>query len=167
MEKLISEFSLGLFVWQSLIFIGLLFLLRKYAWGPILNAVNERETSIKDALASAEAARSEMENLQSDNQRILKEARAEKEALLKEARTTRAELINSAKEEAQAEAEKILSQAQEAIQNEKREALTELKEQVGSLAMGIAEKVLQKELDNKDKQVQLIDQLLQDADLKK
>jgi F-type H+-transporting ATPase subunit b len=167
MEKLISEFSLGLFVWQSLIFIGLLFLLRKYAWGPILNAVNERETSIKDALASAEAARSEMENLQSDNQRILKEARAEKEALLKEARTTRAELINSAKEEAQAEAEKILSQAQEAIQNEKRAALTELKEQVGSLAMGIAEKVLQKELDNKDKQVQLIDQLLQDADLKK
>lgn len=167
MEKLISEFSLGLFVWQSLIFIGLLFLLRKYAWGPILNAVNERETSIKDALASAEAARSEMENLQSDNQRILKEARAEKEALLKEARTTRAELINSAKEEAQAEAEKILSQAQEAIQNEKREALTELKEQVGSLAMGIAEKVLQKELENKDKQVQLIDQLLQDADLKK
>ncbi|MEK9851347.1 MAG: F0F1 ATP synthase subunit B [Flavobacteriaceae bacterium] len=167
MEKLISEFSLGLFVWQSLIFIGLLFLLRKYAWGPILNAVNERETSIKDALASAEAARSEMENLQSDNQRILKEARAEIEALLKEARTTRAELINSAKEEAQAEAEKILSQAQEAIQNEKRAALTELKEQVGSLAMGIAEKVLQKELDNKDKQVQLIDQLLQDADLKK
>lgn len=167
MEKLISEFSLGLFVWQSLIFIGLLFLLRKYAWGPILNAVNERETSIKDSLASAEAARSEMENLQSDNQRILKEARAEKEALLKEARTTRAELINSAKEEAQAEAEKILSQAQEAIQNEKRAALTELKEQVGSLAMGIAEKVLQKELENKDKQVQLIDQLLQDADLKK
>ena len=167
MEKLISEFSLGLFVWQSLIFIGLLFLLRKYAWGPILNAVNERETSIKEAFASAEAARSEMENLQSDNQRILKEARAEKEALLKEARTTRAELINSAKEEAQAEAEKILSQAQEAIQNEKRAALTELKEQVGSLAMGIAEKVLQKELENKDKQVQLIDQLLQDADLKK
>ena len=167
MEKLISEFSLGLFVWQSVIFIGLLFLLKKYAWGPILNSVNERETSIKDALASAEAARAEMENLQSDNQRILKEARAEKEALLKEARTTRAELINTAKEEAQAEAEKILSQAQEAIQNEKRAALNELKEQVGSIAMGIAEKVLQKELDNKDKQVQLINQLLQDADLKK
>jgi F-type H+-transporting ATPase subunit b len=86
MEKLISEFSIGLFFWQSMIFIGLLFLLRKYAWGPILSAVNERETSIKDALASAEAARTEMESLQSDNQRILKEARAEKEALLKEAR---------------------------------------------------------------------------------
>lgn len=166
MEKLISEFSIGLFFWQSMIFIGLLFLLRKYAWGPILSAVNERETSIKDALASAEAARTEMESLQSDNQRILKEARAEKEALLKEARRTRAELINTAKEEAQAEADKILTQAQEAIQNEKRAAINELREQVGSIAMDIAEKVLQKELENKDKQVQLIDQLIQDSDLK-
>lgn len=166
MEKLISEFSIGLFFWQSMIFIGLFFLLRKYAWGPILSAVNERETSIKDALASAEAARTEMESLQSDNQRILKEARAEKEALLKEARSTRAELINTAKEEAQAESDKILRQAQEAIQNEKRAAINELREQVGSIAMDIAEKVLQKELENKDKQVQLIDQLIQDSDLK-
>lgn len=166
MEKLISEFSIGLFFWQSMIFIGLLFLLRKYAWGPILSAVNERESSIKDALASAEAARTEMESLQSDNQRILKEARAEKEALLKEARSTRAELINTAKEEAQAEADKILTQAQIAIQNEKRAAINELREQVGSIAMDIAEKVLQKELENKDKQVQLIDQLIQDSDLK-
>ena len=166
MEKLISEFSFGLFFWQSMIFIGLLFLLRKYAWGPILSAVNERETSIKDALASAEAARTEMESLQSDNQRILKEARAEKEAMLKEARSTRAELINTAKEDAQAEADKILTQAQEAIQNEKRAAIIELREQVGSIAMDIAEKVLQKELENKDKQVQLIDQLIQDSDLK-
>lgn len=166
MEKLISEFSLGLFFWQSMIFIGLLFLLRKYAWGPILSAVNERETSIKDALASAEVARTEMKSLQSDNQRILKEARAEKEAMLKEARSTRAELINTAKEDAQAEADKILTQAQEAIQNEKRAAINELREQVGSIAMDIAEKVLQKELENKDKQVQLIDQLIQDSDLK-
>jgi F-type H+-transporting ATPase subunit b len=166
MEKLISEFSIGLFFWQSMIFIGLLFLLRKYAWGPILSAVNERESSIKEALASAEAARTEMESLQSDNQRILKEARAEKEALLKEANSTRADLINTAKEEAQAEADKILTQAQEAIQNEKRAAINELREQVGSIAMDIAEKVLQKELENKDKQVQLIDQLIQDSDLK-
>ncbi|MDA0984407.1 MAG: F0F1 ATP synthase subunit B [Bacteroidetes bacterium] len=166
MEKLISEFSIGLFFWQTVIFIGLLFILRKYAWGPILTAVNDRETSIKDALASAEAARKEMENLQSDNQRILKEARAEKEALLKEAQSTRAKLISAAKEEAQAEAQKILSQAQEAIQNEKRAAISELREQVGSIAMDIAEKVLKKELENNDKQVQLINQLLQDSDLK-
>lgn len=166
MEKLIGEFSLGLFFWQSLIFIGLLFMLRKFAWKPILGAVNDRETSIKDALASAEAARDEMKNLQSDNQRILKEARAEKEALLKEARTTRSELINGAKEEAQEEAQKILSQAQDAIQSEKRAAVKELREQVGSIAMEIAEKVLQKELENKDRQLELVDQLLQDTKLK-
>lgn len=166
MEKLISEFSLGLFFWQSLIFIGLLFMLRKFAWKPILDAVNDRENSIKDALASAEAARDEMKNLQSDNQRILKEARAEKESLLKEARTTRSELINNAKEEAQEEAQKILSQAQDAIQSEKRAAVKELKEQVGSIAMEIAEKVLQKELENKDRQLELVDQFLQDTKLK-
>lgn len=166
MEKLISEFSLGLFFWQSLIFIGLLFMLRKFAWKPILDAVNDRENSIKDALASAEAARDEMKNLQSDNQRILKEARAEKESLLKEARATRSELINNAKEEAQEEAQKILSQAQDAIQSEKRAAVKELKEQVGSIAMEIAEKVLQKELENKDRQLELVDQLLQDTKLK-
>jgi F-type H+-transporting ATPase subunit b len=166
MEKLISEFSIGLFFWQSMIFIGLIFLLRKYAWGPILSAVNERETSIKDALDSAEAARKEMETLQTDNQRILKEARAEKEVMLKEAHNTRADLINTAKEEAKAEAEKILIQAQEAIQNEKRVAISELKEQVASIATNIAEKVLQKELQSNDKQEQLISQLLKDSDLK-
>jgi len=166
MEKLISEFSVGLFFWQSLIFIGLIFLLRKYAWGPILSAINERETSIKDALASAEAARKEMETLQSDNQRILKEARTEKEAMLKEARNTRSDLINTAKEEAKAEAEKILTQAQEAIQNEKRAAVNELKDQVGSIAMDIAEKVLKKELESNDKQELLISQLLNESDLK-
>ena len=166
MEKLISEFSVGLFFWQSLIFIGLIFLLRKYAWGPILSAVNERETSIKDALDSAEAARKEMETLQTDNQRILKEARTEKEAMLKEARNTRSDLINTAKEEAKAEAEKILTQAQEAIQNEKRAAVNELKDQVGSIAMDIAEKVLKKELESNDKQEQLISQLLKESDLK-
>jgi F-type H+-transporting ATPase subunit b len=164
--KLLEEFSLGLFFWQSLIFIGLIFLLRKFAWKPILDAVNERETSIKDALTSAEAARIEMESLQSDNQRILKEARAEKESLLKEARTLSSEMINTAKEEAQGEAQKILLQAQEAIQNEKRSAVKELRAQVGSIAIDIAEKVLQKELDNKDKQLQLIDQLLKETKLK-
>src|SRR5210317_844615 len=166
MEKLISEFSLGLFVWQTVIFVGLLFALKKFAWKPILDSVNERETSIKDALASAEEARAEMQSLQSDNQRILKEARAEKEALLKEARQTKAELINDAKVEAQEEAQKILTQAQEAIQNEKRAAVNELKQQVGSIALDIAEKVLQNELENKEKQMQLVNQLLEDTDLK-
>ena len=166
MEKLISEFSLGLFFWQTLIFVGLIFLLKKYAWKPILSAVNEREASIKDALEAAKEARSEMESLQSDNQRILKEARAQKEALLKEARTIRSEMINTAKEEAQSEANKILSQAQEAIQNEKRTAVNELKDHVSSIALDIATKVLQNELESKDKQMQLVSKLLQDSDMK-
>ena len=166
MEKLISEFSLGLFFWQTLIFVGLIFLLKKYAWKPILSAVNEREASIKDALEAAKEARSEMESLQSDNQRILKEARAQKEALLKEARSIRSEMINTAKVEAQSEANKILSQAQEAIQNEKRTAVNELKDHVSSIALDIATKVLQNELDSKDKQMQLVSKLLQDSDMK-
>ncbi len=166
MEKLISEFSLGLFFWQTLIFVGLIFLLKKYAWKPILSAVNEREASIKDALEAAKEARSEMESLQSDNQRILKEARAQKEALLKEARTIRSEMINTAKVEAQSEANKILSQAQEAIQNEKRTAVNELKDHVSSIALDIATKVLQNELESKDKQMQLVSKLLQNSDMK-
>ena len=165
MEKLISEFSLGLFFWQTLIFVGLIFLLKKYAWKPILSAVNEREASIKDALEAAKEARSEMESLQSDNQRILKEARAQKEALLKEARSIRSEMINTAKVEAQSEANKILSQAQEAIQNEKRTAVNELKDHVSSIALDIATKVLQNELESKDKQMQLVSKLLQDSDM--
>ena len=166
MEKLISEFSLGLFFWQTLIFVGLIFLLKKYAWKPILSAVNEREASIKDALEAAKEARSEMESLQSDNQRILNEARAQKEALLKEARTIRSEMINTAKVEAQSEANKILSQAQEAIQNEKRTAVNDLKDHVSSIALDIATKVLQNELESKDKQMQLVSKLLQDSDMK-
>tara|TARA_A200000159_G_scaffold59938_1_gene55538 strand:+ start:177 stop:677 length:501 start_codon:yes stop_codon:yes gene_type:complete len=166
MEKLISEFSIGLFFWQSIIFIGLLFLLKKYAWGPILSSVNERENSIKDALKAAKDARSEMENLQSDNQRILKEARAEKESLLKEARSIRSEIISTAKEDAKDEAQKILIQAQQAIQNEKRTAINELKDQVGSVALEIAEKVIRKELDSKDKQMDLVNEILKDTELK-
>jgi F-type H+-transporting ATPase subunit b len=97
MEKLISEFSFGLFFWQFFIFIGLILLLKKFAWKPILDTVNERETSIKDALSSAHEARKEMASLQEDNQKVLQEARAEREALLKEARISGANLLAKAK----------------------------------------------------------------------
>ena len=166
MEKLISEFSLGLFFWQSAIFIGLLLLLRKFAWKPILNAVNEREASIKNALDSAEKARTQLENLQSENQRLLKEARKEKEILIKEALKTKNQIIGDAKKEAQNETEKILLRAQETIQSEKRAALKELKNQVGSIAIDIAEKVINKELENKDKQMNLVNDLLKETDFK-
>ena len=125
MEKLISEFSIGLFFWQTIIFILLIFLLKKYAWKPILDAVNEREEGIKNALLSAEKAKEEMASLQSDNEETLKKARAERDSLLKEAREIKQQLIDDAKNEAQSEAKKIISQAQETIQNEKKAAISD------------------------------------------
>jgi len=165
MEKLINEFSFGLFFWQLFIFIGLVLLLRKFAWKPILDSVNERETSIKDAMNAAEEAKKEMASIQEDNQKVLKEARAEREALLKEARSSGAEIVAQAKTEAKAEADKIIAQAQESIQNEKRVALNELKNQVAQISLNIAEKVIDSELDNKDKQSKLVNQLIKDASL--
>jgi F-type H+-transporting ATPase subunit b len=165
MEKLISEFSFGLFFWQLFIFIGLILLLKKFAWKPILDAVNERETSIKDALSSADDARKEMASLQQDNQKVLQEAKAEREALLKEARIYGVDLLAKAKENAKLEADKILTQAREAIQNEKRAAINELKNQVAHISLEIAEKLIERELEDKNKQTSLVDKLLKDASL--
>ena len=165
MEKLISEFSFGLFFWQLLIFIFLVLLLKKFAWKPILETVNERESSIKNAMSEAEKARNEMASIQESNQKVLKEARSEREALLKEARVTSGEMIALAKTNAQTEANKIIAQAQEAIKNEKRAAVNELKNQVAQISLEIAEKIIETELDNKDKQAQLVDKLLKDAPL--
>ena len=165
MEKLISEFSFGLFFWQLLIFIFLVLLLKKFAWKPILDTVNERESSIKDAMSEADKARDEMAAIQESNQKVLKEARAEREALLKDARNTGAEIVAQAKSDAKTEANKIISQAQEAIQNEKRAAVNELKNQVAQISLEIAEKVIDTELANKDKQAQLVDKLLKDSSL--
>ena len=165
MEKLIEEFSLGLFFWQSLLFLGLLFLLRSFAWKPILEAINERETSIKDALSSAEKAKEEMQAVQADNKRILQEARAEKEALLSDAKKAATEMVNQAKDSAKGEADKILAQAQETIQAEKEAALKELKTQVAGLSLDIAQKVLQQELSDADKQADLVAKLLKESKL--
>ena len=166
MEKLLGEFSLGLFFWQTLLFVALLLLLKKFAWKPILDAVNERETSIKDSLNAAEKARDDMEAVQADNKRILKEARAERDALLAEAKTASVQIVNQAKEDAKAAADKITAQAQETIQNEKIAAINELKGQVASLSIDIAEKVLQTELKDKATQEQLVAQLVSEIAVK-
>ena len=166
MEKLLGEFSLGLFFWQTLLFVALLLLLKKFAWKPILDAVNERETSIKDSLSAAEKARDDMEAVQADNKRILKEARAERDALLAEAKTASVQIVNQAKEDAKAAADKITAQAQETIQNEKIAAINELKGQVASLSIDIAEKVLQTELKDKATQEQLVSQLVKEIAVK-
>ena len=166
MEKLLGEFSLGLFFWQTLLFVALLLLLKKFAWKPILDAVNERETSIKDSLSAAKKARDDMEAVQADNKRILKEARAERDALLAEAKTASIKIVNQAKEDAKAAADKITAQAQETIQNEKIAAINELKGQVASLSIDIAEKVLQTELKDKATQEQLVAQLVSEIAVK-
>ena len=165
MEKLISDFSFGLFIWQSLIFIGLILLLKKFAWKPILDAVNQREEGIRTALLSAEQARSEMQNLQADNQRILQEARMERDALLKEAREMKDKMISDSKIEAQAVGQKMIEQAKVAIESEKNAAMAELKAQVSTLSLEIAEKLLREELSNKDSQMKLVEKMLDDAKL--
>lgn len=166
MEKLISDFSFGLFFWQTLLFILLLFLLKKYAWKPILDALNSREEGIRNALDEAEKARQEMVDLKSNNEKIVKEARAERDAMLKDARSMKENMITEAKEEAQAQASKIIQQAKATIENEKLAAITELRNQVAELSIGIAEKIIKDELSEKDKQVKLIEKMLQEARLK-
>ncbi|MGS2763520.1 F0F1 ATP synthase subunit B [Sinomicrobium sp. M5D2P9] len=150
----------SLIFWTVLVFIILLVLLRKYAWKPILGAVKNRETSINDALAAAEEARKEMQNLKADNERILKEARAERDTLLKEAREMKEKILADAKEEAQEQGNKIIAQAKLAIEGEKKAALAELKNQVASLSVEIAEKVVKQELSDKDKQLELVENML-------
>tara|TARA_B110000908_G_C10149860_1_gene400772 strand:+ start:78 stop:578 length:501 start_codon:yes stop_codon:yes gene_type:complete len=166
MEKLLEEFSLGLFVWQTLLFVALLLLLKKFAWKPILDAVNERETSIRESLSAAEKARDDMEAVQADNKRILKEARSERDALLVEAKTASIKIVNQAKEDAKAEADKITAQAQETIQNEKKAAINELKSQVASLSVDIAAKVLQTELKDQAAQEKFVSELVKEIEVK-
>jgi F-type H+-transporting ATPase subunit b len=155
----------GLIFWTGISFLILLFILGKFAWKPILNSVNERETSILNALEEAANARKEMENLTADNERILKEARAERETMIKEARDIKTKMISDAKDEAKTTADSMILQAQEAIENEKKSAMSELKSQMASLSIAIAEKVVKEELSNKDKQLKLVEEMLEDTTL--
>jgi F-type H+-transporting ATPase subunit b len=165
MEKLWEDFGFGLFFWQLIIFVGLIFLLKKFAWKPILDSVNEREEGIKNALLSAENAKKEMQNLQADNQRILQEARLERDAMLKEAREMKEKMVADSKTEAQAAGLQMIQQAKTAIEAEKNAAMAEMKSHVSSLSIEIAEKLLKSELTNKDSQLQLVEKMLGDAKL--
>ena len=165
MEKLLGGFSLGLFFWQAVLFVVLILLLKKFAWKPILDSVNDREEGIKNALDAAEKAKLEMQNLQADNQKLLKEARVERESMLKEARDIKNKMIEDAKGEAQSQANKMIEQAQSAIESEKKAAMAELKSHVAGLSIEIAEKVVRAELSNKAKQLELVDSMLDEAKL--
>ncbi|MFD2602384.1 F0F1 ATP synthase subunit B [Flavobacterium suzhouense] len=165
MEKLINDFSYGLFFWMAIILVILVILLAKFAWKPIVEALNAREEGIANALASAEAARKEMQNLQADNQRILQEARAERDAMIKDARDIREKMIADAKAEAQTQGEKMIEQAKAAIESEKNAAMAELKSQVSGFSLDIAEKILKNELSDKASQTSLVERMLDDVKL--
>jgi F-type H+-transporting ATPase subunit b len=157
--------SYGLVVWTLLAFLTVLFLLKKLAWKPILKALQEREDSIQNALDTAKKAKEEMLALQANNEKILNEAKAERDKLMKEAREMKEIIINEAKTKATQEADKLIASARENIQNEKMAAITELKNQVATLSIEIAEKILKEELSSPEKQKTLVKTFLDDVNL--
>jgi F-type H+-transporting ATPase subunit b len=165
MEKLINDFSFGLFFWQAIILVILILLMVKFAWKPIMAALEAREAGIADALVSAEIARKELLNLKADNQKLLDEARVERDAMIKEAREIKEKMIADAKSEAQVQGEKMIAQAKATIESEKNAAMAELKSQVSTLSIDIAEKILKSELANKEAQSKLVETMLNDAKL--
>jgi F-type H+-transporting ATPase subunit b len=157
--------AIGLMFWTCIIFTLLILLLRKFAWKPILTAVDDRNEQINSALKDADKARLEIENLNNDNERILLEAKSERDQLLKEARDIKDNIINEAKEKASNEAENILNAAKSQIENEKMKAITELKNSVAVLSIDIAEKVLKNELKEKSNQEDFINSILKNSEL--
>ena len=160
MEKLIEEFSVGLFFWQTVLFIALIFLLRKFAWKPILNAVIEREEKIEGALKAAEEAENKMKELSANNEKILADARVERENILKDGRSIKEKMIADAKSQATTEAEKIITSAKEQNNIEKIKAMTEIKNQVADISIEMAEKILRTELKDTKNQKKLIEEAL-------
>ncbi len=165
MEMLLNDFSLGLFIMQSVILLVLILLMRKFAWKPILDALQSREEGIQGALDATENAKLEMQNLTADNEKLAKQARAEREEMLKEARVMKDQIVATAKEEAQTIADGMVAQAKETITSEKQAAMAELKSTVANLALDIAEKVVKQELSNKDKQLELVEKSLAEVTL--
>jgi F-type H+-transporting ATPase subunit b len=157
--------SLGLLFWTLLAFLIVLFVLRKFAWTPILNSLNAREKGIADSLETAERVRREMAQLQNENEALLAKAREERGAMLKEARDTKDRIIAESKEQAKVEANKIIVEAQQAIEAQKMAAITEVKNQVGKLVIEVTEKVLRRELSNPAAQEAHIKEMVEDVKL--
>ncbi|MER3464402.1 MAG: ATP synthase F0 subunit B [Chitinophagaceae bacterium] len=157
--------SLGLIFWTLIAFLIVFFLLRKFAWGPILSSLNEREKNIADSLESAQRVKAEMAQLKNENEELMARAREERAAMLKEARETKDKMINEAKEQAKIEANKIIIDAQQQINAQKMAALTDVKNQVGKLVVEVTEKVLRKELGSNDAQEKHIKDLVNEVNL--
>ncbi|HWW38746.1 F0F1 ATP synthase subunit B [Pedobacter sp.] len=163
MELLVPEF--GLVIFQTIAFLLLMFVLGKFAWKPVLAAIKEREQSIDDALNKADLAKQEMARLTTQNEELLKSARAERDHILKEAKTLKDSIINEAKTQAHTEGAKLIEKAKIEIENQKKAALFELKSQVSTLSIDIAERVLRSQLEDKAKQENLVANLLKDVEL--
>ena len=155
--------AIGLIFWTTVVFTLLVLLLKKFAWKPILSAVDERNKSIKDSLAQAEKARSEMSELTANNEKIIAQAKVDRDIILKEARDMKNEIISEAKDKASQEAEKLVSTAKEQILNEKMKAITELKNHVADLSIEMAEKILSSELSDVAKQKELVKKALKES----
>ena len=163
MDLLIHE--IGLVFWHSIAFLLLMFLLAKFAWKPVLKAIKEREDSIDEALASAEKAKLEMARLTNENEELLKAARVERDLILKEAKELKDQIVTDAKVSAQIEGNKLIEQAWKEIDDQKKRAMTEIKNQVSELSLDIAKKVLQHEFADQSKQEALVSDLLKDVRL--
>ncbi len=157
--------SFGLLVWTLIAFLLVFFILKKFAWKPILSSLKERELGIADAIASAEKIKAEMSQLKSENEALLTKAREERGSILKEAKEHADRMLTEAKDKAKLEYEKIVADAQVAIQQQKNAALTDVKNQVGALVIEVSEKILRRELSNKPEQEQFINQLAAEAKL--
>lgn len=155
----------GLIFWQLVTFLIVLFLLAKFAWKPIMKALHEREASIESALSAAEKAKLEMQSLKADNEKLLAEARLERDKILKEASDAGNALVESAKLKANEEGARMIAQAREAIDNEKRAAITEVKNMAASLSIEIAERILKRELSNPDAQQALAEDYIREVTL--
>lgn len=152
----------GLFIWTVLIFLIVFFLLWKFAFTPISAALRERESHIHDALQSAEKARLEMLNLKADNERILNEAREERSKMLREAKESKEQIITEARERANNEYNRIVSEAQQQIDNQKMAALIEIKNNVGKMVLDVSEKVLRRELSQEKDQENYVRQMVEE-----
>jgi F-type H+-transporting ATPase subunit b len=157
--------SAGLIFWQLIGFLALLFILVKFAWKPMLASLAEREASIDGALKSAEQARNEMANLKSENEKLLQEARLERDVILKKAQEASVKMIEDAKSEASKQGAQLIESAKAVIETEKKAALTEVKNQVALLTLEVTEKLLRKKLSDDKAQVELVDQFIKDLKL--
>ncbi|CAL2079996.1 F0F1 ATP synthase subunit B [Tenacibaculum sp. 190524A02b] len=160
-----NDFSPGLFIMQAIILLILIALMAKFAWKPILNALNEREEGIQNALDQAENARKEMQNLQADNERLIKEAREERDAMMKEAREIKDKIIADAKQEAEEQTSTMINNAKATIKQEQQAAIAELKKKVADLSIDIAQTVVRKELASQDDQLKLVEGMLEEVTL--